>query len=208
MNMHRVMILLSGCGPLDGSDPFESVFCHYWLEKLGCEVIYGAPSGNFFQTVDHLTGTGRTSPTRKILVESSRLSRGKIFPLREVSPRLVQGIVVPGGQGVSKNYFSINKNKLPVLKPEVARFLKAHHESRGTILGLSLAEFAVKFAIPKSADSPSLLELKPGQFISNEELGVILAPGSMLTSSSSTLFAELEMVIKEFINMMMRRFNL
>ena len=205
MNGRRVLILLAGCGALDGTDPFESAFCHYWLEKLGCEVIYGAPSGNLFQTVDHLTGKGSDSPKRSILKESSRLARGKIFSLKEISPRLVQGVVVPGGQGVSKNNFSFNKKRLPELRPEVSRFLRRHHESRGTILGLSLAEFAVKYAIPESADSPSLLELKPGQFVSNEELGVILAPGSILSSSSTSLFTETESVIKEFINMMIRR---
>ena len=201
----RVMIMLSGCGPLDGSDPFESVFCHYWVEKLGCEVIYGAPSGNMLRTVDHLSGKDSSKSKRNILKESARLSRGKIFSLKEVSPKLVQGVVLPGGQGAAKNCFSFKKKKMPVVRPEIRQFLKRHLESRGTVLAISLSEFVVRRSLPDLKDAPDLLALKPGQFVSNEELGVVLSPGSLLSSSAGTLFIETERVVNEFMNMMMKR---
>lgn len=205
MSMQRVMILLSGCGPLDGSDPFESVFCHYWLEKKGCEVIYAAPSGTQLHSVNHIDGKNSRTQKRVILQEAARLVRGKLFPLKELSPKLMDGIVIPGGQGTPKNYFSLNKNKIPEVKSEIRLFLKRHVESRGTVLAISLSEFVVRRSLPDLKEAPDLLSLKPGQFVSNEEFGVVLAPGSLLTSNITTLFIETERVINEFMNIMMKR---
>jgi len=199
---HRVLILLSGCGNLDGSDPFESVFCHYWLEKNNCEVIYAAPSGYQFHSVDHLTGNEIPRTKRSIIRESARAARGKLFPLKELSPKLVDGVVIPGGQGLIKNFFTKFGSLNSKPKKEISAFLREHHQNKGVIAALSLAVPLISSVFKEYDFGFDLLNVKPGCCLVNSDLRFIVSPASISGSSLTALNKETENIIRELTILM------
>jgi enhancing lycopene biosynthesis protein 2 len=193
---NRSVILLSGCGNLDGSDPFETALSHLALEKGGFEVVYAAPSGNMLHSVNHLNGeVGRQK--KAILEESARLSRGKIFELKELSPKLCDAVIIPGGQGVLKNFFDRFGKMDAKPKSEVSDFLRGHHENKGVIVTLSLSVSLMSAVFPEYEFDFDLLQVKSGCVLVNEKLRFISAPASILTSNLLILQKEIENVVGE-----------
>jgi enhancing lycopene biosynthesis protein 2 len=101
----KVGVLLSGCGVYDGSEIHEAVFTLFALEKSGVEVVCIAPNIPQHHVINHLTGE-EMSEVRNVLVESARITRGKIIPLEEVNIDELDGLAMPGGFGVAKNLSS------------------------------------------------------------------------------------------------------
>ena len=61
--MHKIAIILSGCGYLDGAEITEAVITLLELDKNGCKVKAFAPNTNQMHTVNHLTSE-ETNQTR------------------------------------------------------------------------------------------------------------------------------------------------
>lgn len=182
----KVLILLAGCGARDGSNPFETVFCATALETTGFEVIYGAPSGYQLQTVNHLDSSASNRSRRNTLVESARIASGKIFSLEELSPKQIDGIVIPGGEGVIKNFFTARGKKNATPKKGISTFLREHHDNNGIIAAFSISVSFLSLVFEKYDFSFDLLKLGSGQYMINKELRLIVAPGSI---SSGSLFS-------------------
>ncbi len=103
--MTKVAVILSGAGFMDGAEIQESVFTLLSLDRAGAEVQCFAPDKDQMHVVDHLTGEP-TAETRNVLVESARITRGAVRPLREATMDEFDALVMPGGFGVAKNLSS------------------------------------------------------------------------------------------------------
>ena len=102
--MSKIGVLLAGCGAQDGAEIHEAVITLLALDRSGVETIIMAPDMDQFHVVDHLSGN-TMEPARNILVESSRIARGDIVPVGTVSGDGLDGLIFPGGTGMSKNIF-------------------------------------------------------------------------------------------------------
>jgi enhancing lycopene biosynthesis protein 2 len=125
----RVGVVLSGCGPGDGSEVREAVLTLLSIERGGAEALCMAPDRPLTHVLDHLTGKEEAAP-RSVLAEAARIARGQIKDLAKVTLDDVDALVFPGGQGVAtvlSNY--ADKGAVCDVHPDVVRLMKAHLSS-------------------------------------------------------------------------------
>jgi enhancing lycopene biosynthesis protein 2 len=126
----RVGVVLSGCGPGDGSEIREAVLTLLSIERGGGEVVCMAPDLKQPRVVDHRTGEVDGGP-RSVMAEAARIARGEIRDIAKVVLDDVDALVFPGGQGVAtvlSNY--ADKGAVCDVHPDVVRLMKAHLSSR------------------------------------------------------------------------------
>jgi enhancing lycopene biosynthesis protein 2 len=99
----KIGVLLSGSGVYDGAEIQESVLILLALEQAGAEYFCIAPNIQQHHVINHLTGE-EMNEKRNVLVEAARIARGNIKDLAEVSADDMDGLVMPGGFGVAKNF--------------------------------------------------------------------------------------------------------
>ena len=137
--MKKIGVLLSGCGHLDGSEIREAVLTLLALDQYGAEALIMAPNIDQHHVVNHLTGE-ESNETRNVLVEASRIARGKIKALSEVKSSEIDALMIPGGFGAAKNLsnlaFEGAKGKL---NQEVEEFLLAVHNEKKPIGAICIA---------------------------------------------------------------------
>jgi enhancing lycopene biosynthesis protein 2 len=126
----RVAVILSGCGFRDGSEIHETTLTLLRLDQRDIAYRCFAPAEDQRQVVDHQSGDVSEDETRSMLVESARLSRGRIEPLEALDPGEFDGVVLPGGQGVAKNlsdFFEAGADMqvLPLLREKILAFYEA-----------------------------------------------------------------------------------
>ena len=98
----KIAVVLSGCGFLDGAEINESVLTLLAIEEAGCQYQVYAPNIDQHHVINHITGK-ETSESRNVLVESSRIVRGKVLPLDDLNSNDFDALILPGGYGVAKN---------------------------------------------------------------------------------------------------------
>jgi enhancing lycopene biosynthesis protein 2 len=199
----RIGILLSGCGGYDGSDAHEAVLSMLAVQRAGHEALPLALDADQFHTVDHTTAqeTEAAKP-RNQLVESARLVRGKVYALKEISPKLLDGLILVGGQGAVKNLltgFGTMEAREP--DPEVAEFLRAVHSAGGTIAAISLAEFVVAETIGPWHEGKGCFDLEPTEVFVDEERKLLLTPGYTRASSIQELWQAIEAICSEMFTL-------
>ena len=100
--MKKVGVLLCGCGVNDGAEIHESVITMLALDRAGAEMVLMAPNIDQMHVVNHYTGQ-EMDEYRNVLVESSRIARGNIKDMAEISANDMDALIIPGGFGVAKN---------------------------------------------------------------------------------------------------------
>jgi len=115
----KVAVILSGCGVYDGSEIHESVLTLLRLDQRGAQVQCFAPNIPQLHVVDHYSGD-EMDETRNVLVESARITRGKIKDVRELHVADFDALIMPGGFGAAKNLsdFAIS-GALCTVQPDV-----------------------------------------------------------------------------------------
>jgi len=98
--MKNIAIVLSGCGFKDGTEITEAVSALVNLSEFGANCAIFSPDFEFV-SINHLSDSEGES--RSLLVESSRITRGKIQPLSELDTEQFDGVVFPGGFGAAKH---------------------------------------------------------------------------------------------------------
>ena len=101
--MKKVAVILSGSGVYDGSEIHESVISLLELEKAGSSYECFAPGLEQHHVVNHLNGE-EMKESRNVLVEAARIARGAIKDLSHLDSSKFDGLHMPGGFGVAKNY--------------------------------------------------------------------------------------------------------
>ena len=129
--MPKVAVVLSGCGVFDGTEIHEAVSVLIHLSRLGAEYTCFAPDIDQKHVINHLTGKPAAGETRNVLVESARIARGDIRPLRDLKPDEFDAVIFPGGFGAAKNLcdFASAGARCSINK-DVERVVKAFHGAR------------------------------------------------------------------------------
>jgi enhancing lycopene biosynthesis protein 2 len=100
--MKKFAIVLSGCGVYDGTEIHEATLSMLAIARLGGSYQVFAPDMDQYHVLNHLTGQVMEE-SRNVLVESARITRGKIRDLKEFHPDEFDGLLFPGGFGAVKN---------------------------------------------------------------------------------------------------------
>ena len=100
--MKKIGVVLSGCGVFDGAEIHESVITLLAIDRAGAQAVCMAPNVDQMHVINHYTGQ-EMEDYRNVLVESSRIARGEIKDMAEVSGNDLDALIIPGGFGVAKN---------------------------------------------------------------------------------------------------------
>lgn len=142
----RVLVVLSGCGFLDGSEVHEAVLSLLALDRAGARVTCAAPDKPF-SVVDHRSGRP-TGETRNVLVEAARIARGHIVPLASVSAADFDGVFLPGGFGAAKNLSTVAVDgPNATVEPDLVALLKAFRAAGKPIGAVCIAPAVVVAAL-------------------------------------------------------------
>jgi enhancing lycopene biosynthesis protein 2 len=135
--MPSVLVILSGCGVMDGSEIHESVLTLRHLDRLGAAVTFAAPDVDQAQVINHLTGAPMVPAERRnVRIESARIARGPVADLAQVRGGDFEAVILPGGFGAAKNLCSFaTQGERCEVHPEVARVLREAHAA-GRPIGL------------------------------------------------------------------------
>lgn len=99
----RFAVVLSGCGRADGSEIHEATCALLAIDCANCTYQCFAPDIAQAAVVNHLSGK-TTAESRHVLIESARIARGNIKPLKEFRTENYDGIIFPGGLGAVINW--------------------------------------------------------------------------------------------------------
>lgn len=212
----RVLVVLSGCGFLDGSEVHESVISLLALDRAGVDVVCAAPDQDQMHVVDHLAGKP-TGETRNVRVESARIARGKVVDLATVHAADFDGVFMPGGYGAAKNLSSVaTEGAGATVNADLARVLR---EFRGqqkpigavciapAVLVAALREGAV--TIGNDAGTAAAIEQMGGEHhaCAVTELHVdaarkiVTAPAYMYQARISDVATGIEKAVRAFVEM-------
>jgi len=100
--MKKFAIVLSGCGVFDGAEIHEATLTMLAIMKQGATYEVFAPDVDQHHVINHLTGE-EMKEKRNVLIESARITRGKIKDLKNYDPNNFDALIFPGGFGVAKN---------------------------------------------------------------------------------------------------------
>jgi enhancing lycopene biosynthesis protein 2 len=130
----KIGIILSGCGYIDGAEIHEAVLTMLAVDKAGAEMVVMAPDIPQSHVVNHLNGNESTGESRNVLLESARIARGAIKPIKEIKIDELNALILPGGFGAAKNLcnFAFKGAEMSVL-PEVENIIKEIHSQRKPI---------------------------------------------------------------------------
>lgn len=131
----NVLLILSGCGVMDGSEIHESVCALLHLDRHNANVTFAAPDVPQMHVVNHLTGKP-VDETRNVRAEAARIARGNVQDLAKVQGDQFDAVVLPGGYGAAKNLCSFATQGADCeVNPQVARVLNEAHDA-GKPIGL------------------------------------------------------------------------
>lgn len=137
--MNKVGVILSGCGHQDGAEIHESVITMLALEEDGAELQLFSIDKAQTKVVNHIKGEV-TKEKRNVMVESGRIARGKIRPVKEASVDELDAVVIPGGFGAALNLCNFAE-KGPAMKvdPDVEKLLRAMYDAKKPIGAVCIA---------------------------------------------------------------------
>jgi enhancing lycopene biosynthesis protein 2 len=101
----KFAVLLSGCGVYDGAEIQEAVCTLLSIKSRGHDFQCFSLNKKQFHVVNHLSGE-LAAEERNCLVESARICRGDILDLSKYDAADYDTLVIPGGFGVAKNFFT------------------------------------------------------------------------------------------------------
>ena len=99
----KVAVLAAGCGVFDGAEIHEMTLIMLALDEAGVQYQVVAPDQDQLHVVNHLNGEV-SDERRNCLEEAARIARGEAIGIDSVSANDFDGLVVPGGFGVAKNF--------------------------------------------------------------------------------------------------------
>ncbi len=174
-SMNNIALILSGCGAYDGSDIWEVVLISYHLEKRGQRPIFFAPNIPQKEVIDH-QNQETLSEKRNVLSESARFASGQIKEIGDLFGKDVDGLILPGGNGVIKNLTdSLGEEQYLKLNPDIRRILREVYRRKKPIGACGLASLLVASALRDILETPLTLTAgKDPELIKQiEQLGAV-----------------------------------
>ncbi|HEX37822.1 MAG TPA: isoprenoid biosynthesis glyoxalase ElbB [Candidatus Cloacimonetes bacterium] len=125
----NIGVVLSGSGWKDGTEIHEAVCTLLALDNAHAGIIMMAPDKEQMDMINHLTNEPVENETRNVLLESARIARGEVVPIKEVTASELDGLIIPGGIGAMKNLcnYAVKGMNMQV-DPDLEKLLKDMHE--------------------------------------------------------------------------------
>ncbi len=212
----HVAVVLSGCGFKDGSEVTEVVAAFIALSECGSEVKVFAPNEDGL-VKNHIDD--QNQGVRNIMQESSRISRGEIEDIKNLSVNDFDGVVFPGGFGAALNLSDFaQKGEQCCVHEEVKRVVLEFNQNSKPIVAFCIApviiakvlgDQGVAVTIGNDADTATLIEkmgaqhveCKVDDYVSDRALKVITTPAYMYNAKPHEVFKGIKAAINEFIEM-------
>ena len=215
MSIMKVAVIFSGCGYLDGTEIQEAVLTLLSLDRLGIEVACFASDKNS-AVKNHLTGD-IVNEKRNILIESARITRGKISNLVEINSEDFAGIILPGGAGVAQNLSDIaSKGKDAEIIPKLRNLLIDFWRVRKPIAAICISPALVtavlsqytKLAVTIGEDKNNLIVNFGGEHVIcaadsyyyDEENNIFSTPAYMLDARLSKIAVGINLMVNAFVD--------
>lgn len=173
--MKNFGVLLSGCGLYDGSDIWEAVLIHLFLEEKGYNSQFISLNLSSREVVNHHTQES-VSEKRNIFLESARIGLDQTKNIEEVDGEKIEGLVIAGGYGVLQNFLETGpQGRILNAQSEVKRFIREIFRRKKPIGGCGLASLLIASSVQDIVHTPLTLTLGNDARLSDqlEKLGAI-----------------------------------
>ncbi len=212
----NVALVLSGCGFKDGAEIHESVLTMLALDRAGLSYRCFAPDILQNSVVDHYHQK-ESNEKRNVLIESARIARGDIAPLKDFNVADFDALIFPGGFGVATSLSSFASDG-PEFKIDgsVAKAVSGMHDAGKPIGALCIAPVLIGKIITGSkitigddlgvasalSDMGALHENTGiGGVVVDHQHKIITTPCYMLDSRISEISLGIENLVSELIKM-------
>lgn len=218
-NKKNIALVLAGCGNKDGSEITEAVSAIIALSRGQAQVRFFAPQIKA-QSKNFMTGD-LTGEYRDLLLESARISRGRIEEIKSLNADDFDGLVLPGGFGFVSNLSTWpTQGAKCTMLPELQKALVDFHQQSKPIAAMCIAPTLVARALGhkkititlgeelSEKDSDFVETLKTGalvercpsdDFISDRDHKVLTTPAYMNKAQPHQVYDGIEKMIREFM---------
>lgn len=153
--MKQVAVVLSGCGVYDGAEIHEAVLTLLALDRAGAQAVCFAPDKPQLHVINHLSGE-EMPEVRNVLLESARITRGKIQPLSQADAEQLDALIVPGGFGAAKNLSSFAAQGAECsVDPDLSKLIREMHKGSKPMGFMCIAPTL----LPKAIEQPVRLTI-------------------------------------------------
>lgn len=215
--MKKVAVILSGCGHKDGSEITEAVCTLIALSENGAQYSCFAPDKDIVST-NHITDDPMPE-RRNILIESARIARGQIYPLKELISENFDALVFPGGFGAALHLSTwAKKGATGELLPEISRIILEFYNQEKpicaiciapTLIALALGEKGISLTVGNDPETISEINKTGAQheicpvndFHSDRENKIITTPAYMYKAKPYEVFTGIRRALKETLEM-------
>jgi enhancing lycopene biosynthesis protein 2 len=213
----RFAVILAGCGVFDGAEIHEATLTLLAIAKAGCSYECFAPDKEQAQVINHCTGKPMDE-VRNVLVESARITRGKIKALNFYEPENFDAVIFPGGFGVAKNLCTLAfEGSDCTVDPEVELAVIASVEASIPIGALCIAPALIAKILPgadvtigKDKETAKTIEKMGGthhetdhaEVIIDEKYKLVTSPCYMLDAHILQIADGIQNVVDELIRLM------
>ncbi|MFZ5518624.1 MAG: isoprenoid biosynthesis glyoxalase ElbB [Candidatus Zhuqueibacterota bacterium] len=214
-----VGVVLAGCGVYDGSEIHEAVLTLLALDRLGAKILCMAPDVAQMHVIDHVKGEPAKGESRNVLQESSRIARGEIKKMSQVTAKDIDALIFPGGFGAAKNLctFSVDGVNCSV-NADVERLVKEMHAAKKpqgficiapVLAAKILGKFSTRVTIGKDAGTASAIEKMGGIHVNCnvDEVAIdtanklVSAPAYMLGPTISFVAKGIDRCVEEVLKL-------
>jgi len=145
----KILVILAGCGAKDGSEIHESVLTLLAIDKAGATYQCAAPNIKQAHVLNFIDNS-EINQERNVLIESARISRGKILDLANVSMKDYDALVIPGGFGAAKNLCTFAFDGIEAkVNSEVSRIIEEAYNSKKPIAAICIAPAIIALSLAK-----------------------------------------------------------
>lgn len=213
----RFAVILAGCGVYDGAEIQEATLTLLAISRAMGSYECFAPDKEQAQVINHLTGKP-VEESRNVLVESARITRGKIKPLYLYEPETFDAVIFPGGFGVAKNLCTLAfEGSECTVDPEVELAVIASVEASIPIGALCIAPALIVKILPganvtigNDAGTIKIIEKMGGthhkadhtQVIVDPKYKLVTSPCYMLDAHITQIAEGTQNVVNELIKLM------
>ncbi len=213
----KIAIILSGCGFEDGAEIHESVLTMLALDKSGVTYSCFAPDIPQKMVIDHYNRKKIDNEQRNVLIESARIARGEIMPLKDFNAANFDAIVLPGGFGVASSFCSFAADGINCeVDDGIENAIISMKKSNKPIGALCISPVLIakvidnaKITIGNNADIAKEIAKTGathentgiGQIVVDNKNKIVTTPCYMLNSRISEVFSAIEKLVSALIKM-------
>jgi enhancing lycopene biosynthesis protein 2 len=221
--MARIGVLLSGCGVYDGSEIHEAVLTMLNLDEAGQDIIPLAPNILQSQVINHLNQEEIERENRDLLVEASRITRGDITSLQEITVDDLDALILPGGTGAIKNLtnYAFMSDECKI-NPQTENLIVSMIKEGKPIGAICISPLVVARALMETDYKPKVtvgnkcesakyieenlgathIEAGVNEVVVDEELKIVSTPAYMLAQSISEVNAGVKKLVESVLNLL------